>query len=101
MVESSFDDKTECLTILVDGRFDYSCHKLFKEAFVSAKKAASVYEIDLSRVTYLDSSALGMLLLLRDHAGGEKADVRLKKPNGAVLDILKIANFHRLFDIEE
>lgn len=31
----------------------------------------------------------------------KKADVRLKKPNGAVLDILKIANFHRLFDIEE
>ncbi|AEF53866.1 STAS domain-containing protein [Marinomonas posidonica] len=100
MVESSFDDKTECLTISIDGRFDYSCHKLFKEAFVSVNKAVA-YEIDLSRVTYLDSSALGMLLLLRDHAGGEKANVHLKKPNGAVLDILKIANFHRLFEIEE
>lgn len=79
MVESSFDDKTECLTIFVDGRFDYSCHKLFKEAFVSANKAASVYEIDLSRVTYLDSSALGMLLLLRDHAGGEKSGCAFKE----------------------
>ncbi|BFM49315.1 STAS domain-containing protein [Marinomonas sp. THO17] len=100
MVESSFNDKTKCLTIVINGRFDYSCHKSFKEAFVSVKKA-SAYEIDFSNVSYLDSSALGMLLLLRDHAGGEKASVILKKPNGAVLDILKIANFHRLFDIQE
>lgn len=100
MVESSFNDETKCLTIAINGRFDYSCHKSFKEAFVSAKNA-NAYQIDLANVSYLDSSALGMLLLLRDHAGGEKASVRLKKPNGAVLDILKIANFHRLFDIEE
>ncbi|QUX92813.1 anti-anti-sigma factor [Marinomonas sp. A3A] len=100
MVESFFDKKTECLTILVKGRFDYSCHKMFKETFTAVSKVKS-YEINLAEVSYLDSSALGMLLLLRDHAGAEKAQIRLVHVNSAVIDILKIANFHRLFDITE
>lgn len=100
MVESFFDKKTRCLTIKVNGRFDYSCHKMFKEAFTSVTIATS-YDVNLADVSYLDSSALGMLLLLRDHAGGDKAQVRLLYANGAVIDILKIANFHRLFDITE
>lgn len=101
MVESFFDKKTGCLTIQVMGRFDYSCHKMFKEAFVTTGTTATSYNVDLAGVTYLDSSALGMLLLLRDHAGGDKAQVRLLHAKGAVIDILKIANFHRLFDITE
>ncbi|QNT04994.1 STAS domain-containing protein [Marinomonas arctica] len=100
VVESFFDKTTRCLTIKVNGRFDYSCHKMFKEAFTSVTIATS-YDVNLADVSYLDSSALGMLLLLRDHAGGDKAQVRLLYANGAVIDILKIANFHRLFDITE
>jgi anti-anti-sigma factor len=100
VVESFFDKKTECLTIKVKGRFDYSCHKMFKEAF-TASNAVKSYEVNLAEVTYLDSSALGMLLLLRDYAGGEKAMIRLVHVKGVVIDTLKIANFHRLFDITE
>jgi len=98
VVESSFDQKTECLTICVKGRFDYRCHKAFIEAFSSTQKAKT-YDINLAEVSYLDSSALGMLLLLRDHAGKNEALIRLTKVNDVVADILKIANFHRLFDI--
>ncbi|WP_421855237.1 STAS domain-containing protein [Marinomonas sp.] len=100
MVESSFDIKKECLTIRVTGRFDYSCHKMFKDAFTEVRNVKE-YEVNLADVSYLDSSALGMLLLLRDYAGGEKANIRLVSANSAVIDILKIANFHRLFDITE
>lgn len=100
MIKGFFDKKTECLTIKVKSRFDYHCYRMFKEAF-TAVNAVKFYEVDFAEVTYLDSSALGMLLLLRDYAGGEKAVVRLVHVNGAVIDILKIANFHRLFDITE
>ncbi|NLQ16539.1 STAS domain-containing protein [Marinomonas sp. M1K-6] len=100
MVERFFDKQARCLTISVKGRFDYNCHKIFKDAF-SAFDATICYVIDFVEVTYLDSSALGMLLLLRDHAGGERADIRLINVNGAVMDTLKAANFHRLFSITE
>ncbi|PYF81752.1 anti-anti-sigma factor [Marinomonas alcarazii] len=100
MVESFFNKKSGCLTIRIEGRFDYSCHKTFKEAFMNTVGVTSC-DVDLSRVTYLDSSALGMLLLLRDYTGGDKANIRLIHANDAAIDILKIANFHRLFVITE
>jgi anti-anti-sigma factor len=55
--------------------------------------------LDLKETTYLDSSALGMLLLLRDHAGGDDSDIRVVNPNSDVRKILAISNFDKLFDI--
>lgn len=100
MVENVFDANVEHLVIRVNGRFDYSCHKVFRDAFVLAPRAKS-YQVDLSHVEYLDSSALGMLLLLRDYAGGEEAHVALTNSSKAVNDLLKMANFNRLFDMSE
>lgn len=99
MIKSSLEKKTGCLTISVIGRFDYTCHKMFKEALTVT--AATCFDVDLSETLYLDSSALGMLLLLRDHAGGEKAVIRLLSPNRTVLDVLNMANFGLLFNIVE
>ena len=45
------------------------------------------------------SSALGMLLLLRDHAGGDNAEVNLVNCNADVRKILTISNFEQLFSI--
>lgn len=55
--------------------------------------------VDLSEATYLDSSALGMLLLLRDHVGGDDSDVRVVHATADVRKILAISNFEKLFDI--
>ncbi len=57
------------------------------------------YVVDLKDTTYLDSSALGMLLLLRDHAGGDSAQIRLLNCNPDVRKILAISNFEQLFKI--
>ncbi|MCY1442851.1 STAS-domain containing protein [compost metagenome] len=57
------------------------------------------YVVDLKGATYLDSSALGMLLLLRDHAGGDQAQISLIHCNADVRKILSISNFQQLFDI--
>ena len=54
----------------------------------------------MRKATYLDSSALGMLLLLRDHAGGESAQIRIVHCNADVRRILNISNFEQLFTIE-
>ena len=55
--------------------------------------------VDLKEATYLDSSALGMLLLLRDHAGGDESDIRVVNSSTDVKKILAISNFDKLFDI--
>ena len=52
------------LTITVKGRFDFSAHQDFRNAYESAPHPMNAYIVDLRDATYLDSSALGMLLLL-------------------------------------
>jgi len=50
-------------------------------------------------VEYLDSSALGMLLLVRERAEAVGKPVVLSHPNPTVAQILDIANFRKLFTI--
>jgi anti-anti-sigma factor len=56
--------------------------------------------VDLGRTNYVDSSALGMLLLLREHAGGDDANIRIVNANDEIRKILTISNFDRLFKVE-
>ena len=53
----------------------------------------------MRETTYLDSSALGMLLLLRDFAGGDDGKVEITNCNADVRKILAISNFEQLFTI--
>lgn len=85
------------LTISVKGRFDFAKHQDFRASYEN--KALKAVVVDLKEATYLDSSALGMLLLLRDHAGGDDSDVRVVNSNSDVRKILAISNFDKLFDI--
>ena len=95
--EVSLDGKK--LTIAIKGRFDFGSHQTFREAYERFYKVPELYVVDLKETTYLDSSALGMLLLLRDHAGGDEADIRVINSNSDVRKILGISNFDKLFDI--
>lgn len=88
-------------TIHMSGRFDFNAHRSFKEAYDTVLKQKSItsIEINLAGVDYLDSSALGMLLLLRERAEAEGKSVILVRPNATLLQILDIANFKKLFTI--
>lgn len=87
------------LTIVIRGRFDFASHQPFRDAYERVGSRPQRYRVDLHDTTYLDSSALGMLLLLRDHAGGEAAQIQLLNCNGDVRKILAISNFEQLFQI--
>ncbi|MDX1757578.1 MAG: STAS domain-containing protein [Marinobacter sp.] len=87
------------LTIKIEGRFDFSTHQKFRDAYEHSDEGIVSYVVDMSDTTYLDSSALGMLLLLRDFAGGDSAQIRIENCNGDVRRILSISNFEQLFAI--
>jgi|UniRef100_Q47I42 anti-anti-sigma factor len=83
------------------GRFDFNTHREFRgsyEPLVSDTSVRSVV-VDFSGVDYLDSSALGMLLMLRDKLGGANKEVALTGVRGNVKQVLDIANFGKLFQI--
>ncbi len=87
--------------ISLQGRFDFSAHREFRSLCGPALESKEVreLEIDLGRVEYLDSSALGMLLLLRERADEARKRVRLSNCRGAVRQVLDTANFGKLFQI--
>jgi anti-anti-sigma factor len=87
------------LTIVIQGRFDFGAHQEFRNAYERVDSTPHRYVVDLKDTTYLDSSALGMLLLLRDHAGDDSAQVSLINCNTDVRKILAISNFEQLFKI--
>lgn len=92
-------EDSHTLIICIEGRFDFSTHQAFRDAYELGERNATAYVVDLSDTTYLDSSALGMLLLLRDYAGGDSANVRIENCNNDVRRILTISNFEQLFTI--
>ncbi|OYQ04298.1 anti-anti-sigma factor [Pseudomonas mandelii] len=87
------------LTISIKGRFDFAKHQEFRESYENLQPKPESFEVDLKDATYLDSSALGMLLLLRDHAGGDTAEVQVVNSNSDVRKILGISNFEQIFDV--
>jgi anti-anti-sigma factor len=56
-------------------------------------------DLDLGGVDYIDSSALGMLLLLKERADTAKKPVALQNCTGTVRQVLEIANFGKIFSI--
>lgn len=94
------DEQKSQVTISIDGRFDFAQHKAFWDAYRDIDPKSKTFVVDLSGASYLDSSALGMLLLLRDFAGGEAGRVAISGCGEDVRRVLKIANFEKLFNLD-
>ncbi len=99
-VSANMDSQLQKLTIAIEGRFDFSAHQDFRESYEKTDGEPDEYRVDMKETTYLDSSALGMLLLLRDHAGGEGSNIKIVNCNPDVKRILTISNFEQLFAID-
>ncbi|HYD51789.1 MAG TPA: STAS domain-containing protein [Gemmatimonadaceae bacterium] len=87
------------VTLAVSGRFDFATSGEFRTAY-AAQPAGTPFVVDLARTEYLDSSALGMLLLLRRHAGDRPESVRIVNASPDVRRILEIAKVERLCRID-
>jgi len=90
-------------TLLLPSRFDFNYHTTFHKQTSELLNDDSwqLLQLDFSDVQYLDSSALGMMVLLAKKVKaqpGRKSTV--KNATGAALEILNLANMHKLYDIE-
>lgn len=88
--------------IAISGRFDFKLWRNFKDAYTPLLNNDSIREIrvEMSRINYMDSSAMGMLLLLNERANAIKKTVKLLSTSGFVLQMLEVVNFGKIFNIE-
>ena len=87
------------LTIKLPSRLDQETHQQFVAAYTEQSIKPVGYIVDMAEVIFFDSSSLGMLLLLRKFAGGDKASVSIINLSPTVNKILRISRFDRLFEL--
>jgi len=98
-ISGEVGDGGSSVLIKITGRFDFNAHHDFRNVYRNEKLNAA-YTIDMSGTEYIDSSALGMLLLLREHAGNESANITITGCNDDIKKIFAISNFEKLFTIK-
>ena len=97
-VTSSMSPDGKSITINISGRFDFAVQNEFRDCYHHCKPDDGVnFVIDMSNASYMDSSALGMLLMMREHLGGNIADISLVNCSPEINNILTVANFQSLF----
>ena len=90
------------LEVIIEGPFKFDQHIEFRNATAAISSASEIQcvAVNLFDVSYLDSSALGMLLAMRDEA--QKAGItvfELIGARGSVKQVLDIARFDKFFKI--
>src|SRR5574343_1401459 len=100
-MQASIQNEAGKAIVKLSGRFDFNTHREFRGAYEPLVMDADVRSVivDFTAVDYLDSSALGMLLMLRDKLTGVGKEVALRGVKGNVKQVLDIANFGKLFSI--
>ena len=77
--------------LCLPSRFDFSYHTMFTQQYEAIMKECDGgrIELDFSQVQYLDSSALGMLVLLaKKNAAGKGSEIVICGAHGAANDEL-------------
>ncbi len=94
-VEVSQDGSTSVITI--KGRFDFNILQEFRDAYSDNSAAEGKFVIDLAQTEYIDSSALGMLLNMKNHLGCDDRVIEIKNCPPNLMKIFSIAHFDRKF----
>jgi len=63
----SVTERDSVVIITIKDRFDFQIHKAFRATYTEKTDPKLNFEINLREASYLDSSAIGMLLLLREN----------------------------------
>lgn len=97
-VSSDVSADAKTVTIKVGGRFDFAVQNEFRDCYYNASPGEKTeFVIDMSAANYMDSSALGMLLMMREYLGGNSADISIANCSPDIKNILTVANFQSLF----
>ena len=88
--------------VLISGSFTFRDHDTFFEVVSMIK---TCYEkrvvLNMSECEFLDSAALGMLVIAHDEAVAKKVNLVIKGVQGQVKDVLYASRFDTLYEFED
>jgi len=87
--------------VSMSGEFTFTDHGQFKSMVTRLfETTGAPVVIDLSKLEFIDSAGLGMLLLARDEAKKTNRALILRGPSGQVKRMFGVTKFDTLFDVE-
>jgi len=97
-IKKIVDEASAKLSIILPDKFLYTHEQDFLNSYINHKYSNGTYIVDFSNTSYLDSSGLSMIILLKDFADKLNSQVFLEyPPNSQVARILSIAGFNHIF----
>lgn len=90
----------DTLVIRLGKILDIIDHRSFRHAYEDAAAEVRTYVVDFGKTRWIDSSVLGMLLLLRKHAGGSRERIHLMDVGAEVRNIMGPVNLNALFTMD-
>ncbi|MGD9788003.1 MAG: STAS domain-containing protein [Sulfuricellaceae bacterium] len=87
--------------IVLGGRFDFTSQQQLRANYAPLlhDERVRLLEVDLGGVEFMDSTAMGMLLLLKERAAETGKQLALTNCQGTPLTVLRMAHFNRIFDM--
>lgn len=87
-----------CLRVVMQGAFTFADHEAFRMVIdrLRAEDARRVV-LEMGQVDFIDSAALGMLLLAHDEAKKNHLEIAIAGASGQVRKMMEIARFDTLF----
>lgn len=96
------ESRNQTVTLKLEGNFTYTQRKPFQEAIknIDAQNGGHVI-IDLSQVAFLDSAALGLLMVTNRQLLADKCTLSLAYPGPTVRQIIELANLQKTIPLIE
>lgn len=98
-VSARLTANNRALVLDVVGRLGLDIHREFRSAYESSPRCER-YAVNLQRCVGIDSSGLGMLLILRDFAGLSKDNMLIVNCPSRLGKLLDMAKFDQLFTVQ-
>lgn len=97
MSNVSVEQQGNQVTVTIQGRFDFNILQDFREAYSSMAGSDFDFTVDLAQTEYIDSSALGMLLNMKNHLGRDDCAISIRNCQPNLMKIFSIAHFDKKF----
>lgn len=97
-IETTIDSDNRHVTIAVEGTFCFNLMQDFRCSY--AKRFDHQFTVDMRKVDYIDSTALGMLLNMKNYLEQPDGMIRIVNTLPQVRKVLMISRFDKKFTIE-
>jgi len=99
-VETELSNDKMTLTIGINGDFNFTLLREFRNAYNNSEGAAAKnIIIDLQNTSTMDSAALGMLLAMHSHLKLDNDAISIINQNEVIGKVLEITHFEKKFKI--